>query len=403
MPAGYDSILLLIFYGLTFIIPLFPNLLYIRWNNFAPNKSEMKAHFTLVLLFSGMVNLKAQITVGANEFANANDTARVSIANIPSGLNYKATGADTTWDYSFLQWSSQQVDKLLNPTNTNAIYALYFANVSFNSHRANIASPGTLNISINSLLTVNNLYNYFYKSSSSYIQQGLGMSIDNIPTEVSMINRDTLYKFPLNYGDAEQCYSSFKINLPVIGGVLHTQTRTNQVDGWGNLTTPFGTFPVLRVYTEIVSYDSVYIDTLHTGLNVPLATQRQYKWIGNNQKEPLLEINTQVVLGVETVSSIVYRDSVRNRPVVISGIEQTDDKVIAFNVFPDPANDHFSVSYANEEETQLVVADLTGKELLHKTFTGSMETVDASQWAKGIYLVMLTDSRQTSVKKIVIQ
>jgi Secretion system C-terminal sorting domain len=362
----------------------------------------MKTLFTLALLLITTIVLNAQITVGANDFANANDTVRVSIANTPSGLNYKATGADTTWDYSFLQWSSQRVDKLLDPINTNVMYALYFGNVGFNSHRANIASPGTLNINITSLLTVNNLYNFFYKSNSSYIQQGLGMSIDNIPTTVSMINRDTLYKFPIHFGDADQVNSSFKVNLPLIGGVLHQQTRTNQVDGWGTLITPFGTFPVIRVYTQIASYDSVYIDTLHAGLNVPRATQRQYKWIGNGQKEPLLEINTQVVLGIETISSIVYRDSVRNRPVV-SGIDEPAASDFAFNVYPNPSSGNFVISYANEEETQLVIADLNGKELMHKTFTGQLEMVDASAWAKGIYLVMLTNHAQTQVRKIVVE
>jgi hypothetical protein len=363
----------------------------------------MKAYFTLVLLFFSLTFLKAQITVGANDFANANDTDRVSIATIPSGLNYKATGADTTWDYSFLQWSSQRVDKLLNPTNTNALYALYYANVNFNSHRANLADEGTLNINISSLLTVNNLYNYFYKSNSVYEQQGLGMSIDNIPTEVAMTTRDTLYRFPMNYGDADQCASSFKITLPIIGGVLHQQTRTDQVDGWGSLTTPFGTFPVLRQYTQIVSSDSVYIDTLHAGLNIPLATQRQYKWIGNGQKEPLLQINTQVILGIETISSIVYRDSVRNPPPVITnGINQPSGD-INFNVYPNPTSSSFEIAYSNQGEAQLVIADINGKELLHKTFTGQLETIDASHWAKGIYMVMLTDDKQTMVRKVMVQ
>lgn len=363
----------------------------------------MKARFTLALLFLNLAFLQAQIIVGANDFANANDTVRVSIANIPNGLNYQATGADTTWDYSFLQWGSQRVDKLLNPINTNAVYAIYFGDVNFNSRRSNLASPGTLNLNIASLLTVNNLDNYFYKSSSSYIQQGLGMSIDNIPTTVSMIKRDTLYKFPLQYGYAGQCESSFKVNLPLIGGVLHQQTRTNMVDGWGDLTTPFGTFPVLRVYTEIVSYDSVYIDTLHAGLNIPLATQRQYKWIGNGQKEPLLEINTQVILGFETVSSIVYRDSVRNPPVVINGIEQPNAN-LNFEVFPNPATNHFTVFCPSEmNSTELRVTDINGRQLLHQSFNSQIQTVDASAWDKGIYIVELSNQQQRVVKKVVIE
>jgi hypothetical protein len=371
----------------------------------------MKAPFTLALLFFSFVCLKAQITIGQNDFANANDTDRVSMAVIPNGLNYQATGADTTWDYSFLQWNTQQVDKLLNPFNTNTLYALYFANVGFNSNRSNIASQGTLNFSLASILTLNNVYNFFYKNSSSYVQQGMGISIDGIPTNISFTDKDVLYKFPVNYGDTTfTSNSKFSIALPQVGGVAHIQTRTNQVDGWGNLTTPFGTFPVLRMVTQIVSSDSVYIDTLHYGLKIPLPEVREYKWIGNGQKEPLLQVNTSVVLGFETITSIVYRDSVRNRPVPPPvdtfgvGIAPLSNADLVFNVYPNPASNNFQVNYpAGQGEAQLVISDLDGRELLHKTFAGQIETIDASQWEKGIYLVMLTNNKQTSVRKIIIQ
>jgi hypothetical protein len=368
----------------------------------------MKAHFTLALLFFSLCGLKAQITIGQNDFANANDTDRVSTAVIPSGLNYQATGADTTWDYSFLQVKSQQVDKLLNPLNTNAIYAINFADVSFNSNRSNIASNGTLNLSLASILTLNDVYNFFYKSSSSYEQQGMGISIDGIPTNVSFNQKDVLYKFPVQYGDTLfTSNSKFTIGLPSLGGVEHQQTRTNTVDGWGSLTTPFGTFPVLRMVTQIVSSDSVYIDTLHYGLKIPLPEVREYKWIGNGQKEPLLQVNTTVVLGFETVNSIVYRDSVRNPPPppldTVSGIGVINADLV-FNVYPSPASNSFQVIYpAGQGEAQLVIADLNGREILNKTITSQLETIDASQWERGIYLVMLTNNKQTSVKKIVIQ
>jgi hypothetical protein len=44
----------------------------------------MKATFTLCLLLVSLFVLKAQITITQNDFANANDTDRVSIANIPT-------------------------------------------------------------------------------------------------------------------------------------------------------------------------------------------------------------------------------------------------------------------------------------------------------------------------------
>ena len=364
----------------------------------------MKASFTLALLFLNLYFLSAQITVGAGDFANANDTDRVSIANIPSGLNYQATGADTTWDYSFLQWNSQQVDKMLNPINTNTIYALYYGNVSFNSNRSNLATTGSLSINIANFLTIGSEYNFFYKSNSAYVQQGIGLSIESIPTNIAYSQKDTLYHFPMNYGDVDGCQSSYKINIPTLGYFVSQQTRTNVVDGYGTLISPFGTFPVLRMVTQLVPTDSFFIDTLHAGINFPLPTLREYKWFGNGFKEPLLQVNTQVILGFESITSIVYRDSVRNRPVVVNGIDEPSGTDVVFNVYPNPATGSFQVSYPNnKEEIEMVIADMNGRELLHKSFTGQLETIDASQWAKGVYLVMITNQQQTSVRKIIVE
>ncbi len=362
----------------------------------------MRAYFTLVLLFISAAFASAQITITSGDFAGANDTDRVSVANIPSGLNYRATGEDTTWDYSFLQWSSQRVDKMLNPVNTNAVYAVYYADVSFNSKRSNLATPGSLNISSNLILpfTVNNEYNFFYKNSSMYIQQGIGLSIDGIPTNVAYSHRDTLYHFPLRYGNTDQCNSDYHISVPYLGTFAQQQTRTNKVDGWGTLTTPFGTFDVLRVFTQIASSDSFYVDTFHAGIKIPLPTQREYKWIGIGQKEPLLQINTQVIFNIETISSIVYRDSVRNLPTGIN--EVVGD--LSFNVYPNPATSRLQIYYpANEGKAQLTVTDLNGSMLLQMPMANQLESVDVSQWARGMYLITITDRLQTSVRRIVIQ
>jgi hypothetical protein len=361
----------------------------------------MKATFTLCLLLLSLGFLKAQITIGENDFSNAGDTDRVSIANIPTGLNYQATGADTTWDYSLLTWSSQQVDQMLNPINTNTFYALYYADVSFNSNRSNLASTGSLSINISNFLTIGDEYNFFYKYSSAYVQQGIGIEIESIPTEIAYGPRDTIYHFPMQYGNTDGCLSSYKISVPDLGWYVSQQTRTNVVDGWGTLITPFGTFPVLRVVTQLVPTDSFYIDTLHAGINFPLPTINQYKWIGNNEKEPLLQINTQVILGFESITSITYRDSVRNP--VVNSINQPANTDVVFNVYPNPASNQFLVSYPNNDGAEMVVTDLDGQELLRKPFAGKLETIDASGWAKGVYLVMLTNEQQTAVKKIVIE
>ena len=360
----------------------------------------MKATFTLCLLLVSFVLVNAQITIGSGDFANANDTMRISVANIPNNLNYQATGADTTWDYSFLTFASQRIDKMLNPINTNTIYAIYYGDVSFNSNRSNLATPGSLSINIANLISIGNEYNFFYKSNSAYIQQGIGLEIESIPTDIAYSQKDTLYHFPMNYGDIDGCQSSYKISVPTLGYFVSQQQRTNVVDGYGTLISPFGTFPVLRMVTNMVPTDSFYIDTLHAGINLPLPTQREYKWFGIGFKEPLLQINTQVVLGFETITSIAYRDSARVWPL---GINEPSGSDLAFNVYPNPASNNFQVSYPNNAGAELVVADLSGKEILHKPFSGELETIDVSQWAKGTYLVLVTNQQQTAVKRIVVE
>jgi len=360
----------------------------------------MKATFTLCLLLVSLVCVKAQITIGAGDFSNANDIAHVSVANIPNGLNYQATGADTTWDYSFLTFASQRDDKMLDPINTNTLYAIYYGNVSFNSNRSNLANPGSLSINIANFLTIGNEYNFYYKNNSAYWQQGIGLEIESIPTNIAYSQKDTMYHFPMNYGDVDGCQSSYKISVPTLGWFVSQQTRTNVVDGYGTLITPFGTFPVLRMVTNLVPTDSFYIDTLHAGINFPLPTLNEYKWFGNGFKEPLLQVNTQVVLGFESITSIVYRDSIRVWP---AGINQPSGAEVTFSIYPNPATNSFLVSYPNNTGAELVVADLSGKELTHKPFTGNLETIDATLWAKGTYLVMVTNQQQTAVKRIVIQ
>ena len=302
----------------------------------------MKAAFTLCLLLVSLICVRAQITIGAGDFANANDTMRISVANIPNGLNYQATGADTTWDYSFLTFASQRRDKMLNPINTNTVYAIYYGNVSFNSNRSNIATPGTLSINIANFLTIGSEYNFFYKSYSAYWQQGIGLSIESIPTSIAYSQKDTMYHFPMNYGDVDGCQSSYKISVPTLGYFVSQQQRTNVVDGYGTLITPFGTFPVLRMVTNLVPTDSFYIDTLHAGINFPLPTLREYKWFGIGYKEPLLQVNTQVILGFESITSIAYRDSARVWPL---GINEPSTSELAFNVYPNPTSNNFQVSF----------------------------------------------------------
>ncbi len=369
----------------------------------------MKNNFTLLLIVFVFCNAAlAQITIDDNDFARANDTARMSVARYNPLVDYSASGANHTWDFSDLNWQSQYVDEFLNPLRTGTTYALTFPDLSISPYRSNIAktadNPLTTLPILSSVFTEG--YNFFYKNSSMYRQRGLGMKVSGFPTPIPMTHPDTLYHFPMNFGDEDSAWSDYKVRVPNLGTYVHKQQRKNQVDGWGTLITPFGTFDVLKVRTEIRGSDSLYVDTLGGGIKVNNDIIREYKWFGKNEKEPLLQINTQAGLfgqlqGFEFVTRIVYRDSVRFLP---TGIFEPTANAIQFSVFPNPSAGKFFVAVPNNlSKASIAVTDISGRVLLSQPMDNATQMIDASALAKGVYLITLQSTEGAATKRVVIE
>ncbi len=365
-------------------------------------------YFFLLLPFFSFHFLQAQITIDQNDFANSGDTLRMSQAVWNPLLNYGATDTNYTWDFSSLQWQSQYIDGYLNPMNTGTFYAITFNNLSVNPYRSNIAKLAdnaltTLPI-LSSIFTEG--YNFFYKSSSMYRQRGLGMKVSGFTTPVPMAHSDTLYHFPMNYGNQDASWSDYKVNVPNLGTYVHKQHRTNEVDGWGTLITPFGTFDVLRVRTEIRGSDSLYVDTLNAGIKIDNDIQREYKWFAKDQKVPLLQINTQAGIfgqfqGFEFVTKIVYRDSVRFDP---TGIFDAAKDEVQFRVYPNPSYGSFFISVPNDlTSAKITITDVSGRLMMAREMNAPVEMVNTGDWAKGVYILTLQSNQGTSSKKLVLQ
>lgn len=249
----------------------------------------------------------AQIAITNNEMPSANDTARITMAAINPFINYGATGPNHTWNFANLRNNGQDLRSYLSVNSTNVIYSLYFSNLPFNPNRANVATTGTA-IPANPLLTITDPYNFYYRSASVYKQVGFGAEVSGIPLPVAFSQHDVIYNLPLNYAAQDTSNSAWNIGLTGIGYYGFAQTRINNVDGWGTLTTPHGTFNVLRVKTELYARDTIGVDSL--GLNFALDRPKttEYKWLANNEIVPVMQITTTEILGLEIVTEIFYRD-----------------------------------------------------------------------------------------------
>ncbi|MBK9401632.1 MAG: T9SS type A sorting domain-containing protein [Bacteroidetes bacterium] len=270
----------------------------------------MKRKLLLLTLLCSQIGF-SQITITSSDMPSAGDTARRTQAPIQLGLNYQATGANHTWNFTNLRYQAQQVDTFLSVSSTNFLYALFFSNLPFNTNRANVATNGQA-FPANPFITITDPYNFYYRSSTDYRQVGLGASFQGIPLPVAYTQKDKIYEFPLNYGDVDTSVSAWNVALPSLIYYGSNQTRINEVDGWGTLNTPYGTYQALRVKTTLIASDTISIDTLNLGLNIDRPLTREYKWLANGDIVPVLQITTTEIFGIEIVNSILFRDVVPN-------------------------------------------------------------------------------------------
>jgi hypothetical protein len=266
----------------------------------------MKKFYLSVLSLLITVISFGQISITQNDMPHPGDSARYTNAAVNLLINYAATGPNHTWNFQNLRAASQGLQEYQSVSSTNLVYALVFINLPFNPNRATVAS-NTTEAPTNPLIPLTNPYNFYFLNSSEYRQAGFGAEIAGLPVPIPYNNKDVIYNLPLNFGMIDTSNSDWNISIPGTGFMGYTQTRINNVDGWGTLITPLDTFDVVRVKTTRAQRDTFAIDTLG-GFGIDRLLLNEYKWLANGEIIPVMQINTQTIFGFEVVTEILFRD-----------------------------------------------------------------------------------------------
>ena len=280
-------------------------------------------YITLVsLVFSALAS--AQITITQSDMPAAPilgqaDSLRYSTASIvTSNIDVTQTGANFTWDFSNLQPSGQGVSEYKSSAQTfYSVFGFGFTAIGLKQPDLTFPVQG-----IN--LGFTDVYDFYNSTSSKFETKGTGLTVTLIPKVGLYTDPDVIYNLPLNFADHDSDTFRYYLDslsfpgIPVAVSYLKKGTRVNTVDGWGSITTPFGTFNCIRVKSVITEIDSIM-----TGFfNFPFPNNRvEYKWLAKTtgstkMKIPVLEVVGTETSGVFTPTSIKYRDIYRNlRPV----------------------------------------------------------------------------------------
>lgn len=346
--------------------------------------------YALIFIFL-FLGSKAQISITESDMPSSGDTIRVSNANGFSIGNSLPTGTDTTWDYTNVTPVSQEVIEFTDISQMPLTYQTVFNSPFDPSHKAAYAVLNSDSFNIPNM-QVSDFYSFIRKTSTEYGVIGYGVSLSGFPVPGKYDNLEVYYQFPLNYGDTSSSHSTASQTIPSLGFFQREIIRSNHVDGWGTLKTPYGSFDVLRMRSEVIQKDSVKFDSLPAF--PAITTQKtEIRFIGKGHGLPLMTIEQQN--GFTT--SVQYQDSVRNLGTGITMMKQKESLV-----YPNPVVDEATISWS-ADFTELKVYNALGQ-LIYDADVRGMEQfiINRNIWpASGIYFLELRGKGIYSSKRIV--
>lgn len=358
------------------------------------NSEFMKKLLSFLMACTPAVILFCQspIILDENDFANGGNAYYIANADPALSFDVASTGADFTWDFSDLTPSTVGVTYFEDPTDTDPLY--FFLWLS-----SDVAQQSTADV-VNEFITIEDIFNFYKLDDEEFSQTGFAGTFSDIPLPIAYDNNEILYEFPSAYNDNSSSEAGFSISVPGFGGWSEHRSRTNENDGWGTITTPSGTYDVLRTKSEIAILDTFSFDIFE----IPFAyTAIEYRWMAKNEGMPVLQINAQEVFGFETTTQVMYKTA-----DVIDAI--TSNEVVQHLVVsPNPAADQTSIQFNSSENNDLLISitDVNGNILLEKhtqILSGKNSIVaDLQTFSGGIYFISLYENNQLVASQKIIK
>ncbi len=342
----------------------------------------------------------AQVSLSVSDFANAGDTVRLSQMQ-SSNLDFASTGANYTWDFSSLTASTQTL-KEYTPIGFGSFLILATYGPFAGSYSATYFNL-TTELPIDQLsaflpIQISDLSQYTKRSNSAITSIGYSINVQGQGVPFKSDTIETRYSLPLTFGDVHDSRGYTFVDLNPAADIKYIQHRQRhtEVDGWGTVTTPLGTFPALRVRHEINEVDSIYQTFFGTGswIGTPAINRTEYEWWTNGKKEYLLKVVATNVNGNQNISSIEFQEQYLG---LDAGINEF---TLTASVYPNPAEDLCFF------ETQVAVDDVEfynqmGEIALKASFNGVQSAyIDISNLKPGVYFCHLHSNKGTIVQKL---
>lgn len=333
----------------------------------------------------------AQIQITSSDLPAPATSYTVSQSRPRPGLDFITTGAGYTWDFSQLTADTQLTVEWKSPAQVPQ-YVLSCGNASLQALFLKVAdsipAPG---------IAIRDLYAFLRKSNSQLAVHGVGASVNGFPITQCYQDPDELYMLPMTYQreDSTTFWLRLNISIPNAGTATFAQRgyRLHEVDGYGQLTTPYGSYSVLRLRRDVHQWDTVYFN------GVPIQrTDTSYvelEWLGQGQGIPLLRVQgtIRIVGGTPTFipTLIQFKDELHG-----TALKPGNGTV---SISPNPCKGYLRISLPGASYT---IHNLIGKAVAEGEVPQDGVIRLPSTLPEGVYFLRLSEGRRTHWHRFVL-
>ena len=318
--------------------------------------------------------LDAQITITKNNFPSSGDEYIYSLAST-NGVDVSTTGANVIWDYSTLSHNVFDTAKYVSVTSTPFAYQFYFNNqFLYPAYKANYAIKGR-DLNAFNQVNITDVFQFHKKKNSALQMVGFGANINGVPASIKYDTIDQLYPLPLTFGVSDSTSAYYLLDVPNMGTYGQWLRRKVEVDGWGDLTTPYQNYPqALRVKTTLYQRDTLKTEQPVSlpGIAFNRPVQYTYEWFVLGVGVPVLSVTEQA----GQITNVKYID------VNTSGIASKFAD-LKLHVFPNPSSDFVRID-TEIKNGKMNVFSLSGKVIYRGKVKSSL---DVSEWRAGNYVI----------------
>ena len=178
-----------------------------------------------------------------------------------------------------------------------------------------------------------------------------------------------------------------------------TVVKTVTVDAWGTLTTPLGTYNVIRSKETKVTDDTTdaYViifppfGAWQNAINTTHDSITTYTWWANGLGYSLATATLDTLGNVQSVQWLMQAP-------VVTGVNQYTSAISEI-VYPNPAQD--KINFVADAATQkaIQVYDVTGRLIEIIAITNNQTTVNTSEYAKGMYSFSIIGKDNTIINR----